>query len=317
MITPISVEQFWDYYFRNAFQTLERKHGQYTGTVLAESADGISKRLFDTSEPEVVSIDMAVLQRFDYRNDGRFSLALKRPTDASVAYTEIVEKTYPYREPAPFGKQRMSELFSEIHMRWHQTPDSITLSGFEEIVIHIVGQYRDSDNQQLAALAWFLGEQRQRSSAKALLAIVNNAGFVPFAQHPIHFTSVDAVLSALWKVNDKGSMGELLTLMRNASNAGKRKIAPLFERLVSTTELLSQERCGENYLNPEFWERFFAPRSQFTNTEWDRYDTDSLFWEIRLLSALRLSAAESIYLDKLANDEVKVVGDTARKQLLK
>jgi hypothetical protein len=41
------------------------------------------------------------------------------------------------------------------------------------------------------------------------------------------------------------------------------------------------------------------------------------FWEIRFLSALRLSAAESIYLDKLTNDEVKVVSDNARKQLLK
>jgi len=311
--THISAQQFWDYYFRNAFLMLERKNGQYTGQIFVESENGLSKGLLEKRQQKFVVIDMTALHHYDYLHDGRFALMLQRPTDPSEAFTAVVRKTYPYREAAPFGKQRMSELFSEIYLHWHQSSAPITLSGFEQIVMNIIAQYKDSDNQQLAALAWLLGEQRQRSSSKALLAIVSNAAFVPFAQHRIHFTSVDTAFSALWKVNDKRSMGDLITLMRNSSSAGQHKIAPLFERLVSTTELLSLERCDENYFSPEFWERFITPRRNYTDTEWDQYDTDSLFWEIRFLSASRLSATETIFLNKLVNDEVQIVSDIARE----
>lgn len=313
--TYISAQQFWDYYFRNAFLTLERKNGQYTGHIFADSENGSSKVLMNERIQTSVEIGSAALHHYDFMHDDRFALMQKRPIDPSEAFSAVIQKTYPYREAAPFGKQRMSELFSEIHLIGYQSHAPITISNFEQIVINIVADYKDSDNQKLAALAWFLGEQRQRSSAKSLIAIVSNAAFVSFAQHRIHFTSVDTAFSALWKVNDKRSMGDLLMLMSNSSSSGQRKIAPLFMRLVSTTELLSLDRCDANYFNPEFWESFFSPRTNFTDTEWDQYDTDSLFWEIRFLSALRLSATETIFLRKLANDEVKIVSDTARKKL--
>ena len=313
----ISAEQFWDYYFRNSFLTLKRENGQYTGQVPAKPAMGSSKWLLDDRQQISVLIDRVDLNRYDYIHDDRFALLLQRSTNPDRAFTSVIQKTYPYREAAPFGKQRMSELFSEIRPRWHQSSDTITLSGIEQIVTNIVEQYKDAHNQQLAALAWFLGEQRQRSSARALLAIVNNAAFVPFARHRIHFTPVDTAFSALWKVNNKSLTGDLLALMRTSSDTGRRKIAPLFERLVSTTELYSLEFCGEDYLNPDFWDPFFTSRRDFTDAKWDQYDMDSLFWEIRFLSASRLPVAETGFLDKLADDEVPIVSNTARKRLLK
>lgn len=314
--TLISANRFWNLYFRNALLTLERRSDSYTGQIYnepehAQPPIGLLRDLVQVP----VEVAFSVLREYDYSGDGRFALIAKRPADLNAAYEAIIKQTYPYRDRAPFGKQRMAELFTMLRLQSGHGTRSLSLAILQQMTLNMVENHTDTLNQPLAALAWFLGELRERSSSKALLAIIDNASFVPFARHRVHFAAVDAALTALWKVNDKASLWHMLELMRNTTDAGRRKITPLFQQLLSTTELLSIERCGDDYFRPEFWARMLEPRRTFTPTDWDHYDANSLFWEIRYLAALRLPSNSIDMFRKLANDEVQTVRDAVRSRL--
>jgi len=314
--TQISAERFWDLYFRNAFLTLERLDRGYLGKASGEHAraqppEGL---LRDRVEVEV-AISFAALQEHDYSGDGRFALIAKRPAQIERAYQAVVDQSYPYRSAAPFGKQRMSELF--LHIRDTMRPSPITLPALERITVSLVENHTAAQNQPLAALAWFLGERSERSSSAALIAIVQNAPFSPFAKHRIHFTAVDTAFAALWKVNDKASLGAMLELMRLTPDAGRRKIAPLFERLLSTHRLLSLETCGDDYFRPDYWASVLRPYQNFTPGDWVAYDVQSLFWEIRYQTAFRLLPDAAEMFGKLGSDEVATVRDAVRGRLSK
>ena len=190
------------------------------------------------------------------------------------------------------------------------------MADVERAVAQMVDRYVESYSQPLAALAWFLGEQRMRSSAAALMGIVRNARFNPFARAPIASTAVSAAFSALWKVNDKRTLWALLELMPDVSDTGRRTMAPLFERMLSTTELLGAARLGDDYLRPEYWRNLLEPHSAWQATEWDRYDAGSIFWELRHLAATRLPTDDARYLGALSDDEVRTVGDAARARFV-
>lgn len=309
-------KRFWDLYFRDAFLTLGRSKVGYRGRTF-ERPEGAGPPGGLLIDPVRVTIDVPLdeLRAYDYAGDPRFAAVARQRVALGEAYKAVVDQTYPYRDAAPFGKQRMAELFTALGPNEPHDVGPLSLAVLEQKTIALVENHIDAWNQLLAALAWFLGERRERSSSKALLAVVDNAPFAPAARRRIHFTPVDAALTALWKVNDKTSLSHLLEFLRNTTDAGKRKVVPLFERLLSTTELLSLERCDDDYFRPEFWARLLEPHRKDTLADWDRYDTDSLFWEIRYLAALRLSKNEVAMFRKLAGDEVQTVRDAAALRL--
>jgi hypothetical protein len=164
-------------------------------------------------------------------------------------------------------------------------------------------------NDAIAALVWFLGERRQHSSSAAIMDVVRYSGHLHPTGFHLHFTAVDAAFSALWKIDDKMQLVDLLTLMRQADPTGQRKFAALFERLLSTHELLSIEQCGDDWFTPEFWAKKIEPLRNYAPEDWDRYDAHSLFWELRYSAATRLNPGDPV-LQMLARDAV----DTVRLQ---
>lgn len=300
---------FWDLYFRNLFVRLERSDKGYRGETYA---DPISAKppvgFFRERKLRTVEIGMGRLRDYDYRTDGRFALILERPSGIRAAFDAVIEKWYPYRDPAPFGKERMAELCTGLRDR---TGDG-SLTAAEHLLSRMIAEHTPALDQPIAALVWLIGEQREKRSAPVLLEVLRNSSYWPFAEHRLHFTPVDAAFSALWKIDEKGITGELLEFMRMTSESGQRKIAALFERLFSAAELLSLDKLGERYLDPEFWAEATggvlpaSPRGQ------DVRDAGALFWEIRLLAAQRLPQTETAVLEKLSTDEVSIVRDAAR-----
>jgi hypothetical protein len=167
----------------------------------------------------------------------------------------------------------------------------------------MINDHQPSWDQPIAALVWLLGEQRDRSSAPVLIEVLRNSSYSVFAKHRIHFTAVDAAFSALWKINDKTTLWKILELMRESSESGRRKMAALFERLFSTNELLSLDLYGDKYTDADFWSALLEPFRRYGHLDWDRRNVDALFWEIRLLAAIRLPVQEAAPLNKLAADE--------------
>jgi hypothetical protein len=317
MPTPVDARRFWDLYFRNAFLTLERHTSKYVGQFYAEPELAAPPGgLLRDMTAEAVEITFDAVREYDCSGDGRFALFGERPLDIGEAYEAVIRQTYPYRDRAPFGKQRMAELFSQIRVQCGlESAAALSLAILEQVVISSVENHTEALNQPLAALAWFLGERRERSSSAALLTIIHSAPFAPYARHHIHFTAIDTAFSALWKVNDKAALWDLIDLLRGSSNAGRRKIAPLFERLLSTRELLSLVRCEDDYFKADFWARMLTQSGNYTPVDWDRFDAYSLFWELRNLAALRLPQGEIKTLRILAQDEVETVRDAARDRI--
>ncbi|HYZ84364.1 MAG TPA: hypothetical protein VE621_08175 [Bryobacteraceae bacterium] len=306
---------FWDLYFRNLFVRLERSANGYRGLAYA---DPISARapvgFFRPRQTKAIEISMDELRRYDYDGDGRFSLILRRPATLIAALDAVIAMTYPYRDPAPYGKERMAELCSLLRARIMPSRDG-GLESAHQILSRMIAEHTPALDQPIAALVWVLGEQRQKLSAPYVLEVVKNSSYWPFARHQLHFTAVDTAFSALWKIDEKGITWEVLDLMRHSSESGKRKMAALMERLFSTTELLSLDRLDEKYLDPEFWANYLAPFRNAGPLDFDRNDAHSLFWEIRFLSAIRLPIRESELLKRLYGDEVGTVRQVVARRL--
>jgi hypothetical protein len=308
------VREFWDLYFRNRFVRLERRDGVYRGA--ARLGEGGLAGLLREPELRLVEIPLQRLRSYDYAADGRFSRLLERPQAMAQACAQVEELRYPYRDPAPFGKERMAELLAWVRSTFGQGGQrEFAQADVERIVADMITGHRPEFDQPLAALVWLLGEMRQRSAAAVLMLVVRNSSFVPFARIALHFTVVNAAFSALWKVDDKSMLGEWLTLMAEASPSGRHKMAALLERLLSTDELLGAERCGDAYTDAAAWARFLLPMRANGPLEWDRHDARSLFWEIRWLAATRLAPGEREALTPLANDEVTIVREAAIARL--
>lgn len=305
----INASRFWDLYFRNAFLTLERHSDRYAGRIYSEPEEAQPPGGLVRDMVEVpFEVPLNILREYDYAGDGRFALITQRLGDLNAAIERIVDQTYLYREPAPFGKLRMSELFGKIHRQLiHRQVTEIPLADLQQELRDMVEHHTADLNQPIAALSWFLGELRERSSSHSLLLVVENSSIAPFARKQVHFTALDAAFSALWKVNDKACLWKVLEIMLHTSESGRRKIAPLFARLLSTTELLGLELAGSAYFETDFWASRLEPYRNFTSTDWDYFDANSLFWEIRYLSALRLSTTEVEVLRKLERDEVQTI----------
>jgi hypothetical protein len=310
-----SSEEFWNYYFKDYFINLKRDKGVYIGEVYEHSSQvsgplGLIKEI----AKKRIEVSSATLKQYDYFTDKRFSLISVLPSNLSKAFTAVLEKTYTYREPAPFGKQRMSELFVllEDHYQLNSATD-LTISTLEGVLKQMVESYSREMIQPIAALAWFLGERHQISSAEVLISIIQNSKYMSNSTYLIHFTAVNAAFNALWKINPKLNLPDLIKLMKDANESGRGKFASLFTRLLSTNEMLSFDYCGKNYLNPDYWAVVVESYKNSTQLDWDQFDTNALFWEIRYLAALRLSP-NNVHLMKLLNDEVGVVAELVRQR---
>ncbi|MET0649848.1 MAG: hypothetical protein ABW208_24830 [Pyrinomonadaceae bacterium] len=309
----VGAARFWDFYFRDRLIRLERVGENWKGLARPEAArGGVLSSLLSDAEPEPFEVTTAELRAYDYARDARFSALSVAPRPAGEAFGQVLGGTYPYRDAAPFGKQRMSELFALLRERCRLPAGSaLTPDGLERCLSALLGEHSEELNQPLAALVWFLGEMRGRSSSAALLEVVRNSSHLRRGGPAVHFTAVDAAFSALWKVNDKTRLPELVELMRGADSAGRQKIARLFERLLSKDELLGLDRCGAAYLDPDFWDGVVKPNRGNTPADWDRYDAGSLFWELRWLAAVRVSPDDAETIRRLAGDMVPAVREAA------
>lgn len=308
--------EFWDLYFRDRFLILERGNESYHGLALGlNSIESGGFGLFNTTGQRVIEVSFSDLRDYDYAGDARFSLLSRIPKTPGQAIAAVGAQSYPYRDPAPFGKERMAELINEFGWSGSRIDDAVSLSDLEQMTADLVDKFNPTRAQHLALLVWLLGELRQRSSAKALVKVVSNSSYVPYARHRLPFYVVDAALSALWKINNKFSLFDLLILLDDAEDSGRRKIVPLFSRLLSTDELLSLEKYGSDYFAADLWREILEPCKSFTELDWDMYDVKSLFWEIRVLAVERLPATNAASLQRLANDEVGTVADAARTRL--
>jgi len=306
--------EFWDLYYRNRFVRLERRDGFCRGA--AAVGEGGLTGLVRAPELRQVEIPLARLRSYDYAADGRFARLLERPQTMAQAITQVEQLRYPYRDPAPFGKERMAELLGWVRANFGSGGQAdLAQADVERIVAAMVDGHRPEFDQPLAALVWLLGEMRQRSATPALMLVVRNSSFVPFARTVLHFTAVNAAFSALWKVDDKSMLGEWLVLMAESSATGKHRMAALLERLLSTDELLGAERCGDAYTDAAAWARYLQPMRGYGPVDWDRHDARSLFWEIRWLAATRLPPGEREALNLLVHDEVTLVREAAVARL--
>ncbi|MDY6994009.1 MAG: hypothetical protein SVR94_15590 [Pseudomonadota bacterium] len=311
----ITAEQFWDYYFRDDFINLKRDNNGYMGEIYENTSQSHTPlSLVKEFSKKNIEISKTILKKYDYSNDKRFFL-ISTPTDhLSKAFTAVLEKTYDYRQPAPFGKQRMSELFVLLRHHYQLNPNNhLTISLLEKTLKQMIESYSKEMIQPIAALVWFLGECRQISSADVLILTVENSKYIHNSVPSIHFTAVNTAFNALWKINPKLKLPNLIKLMKQANESGKRKFAPLFTRLLSTNEMLSLDLLGNDYLNPDYWAGIIKRYNHNTQLDWDQFDTNALFWEIRYLAALRLPSTDA-NLIKLANDEVSIIAKTVQQQ---
>ena len=311
----LSAEQFWQLYFDDRLLTLRRDQDSYVGLARANSPTVSPTALLIERDAVSFRVSMPTLRAYSYLTDDRFSRYEASPLGVADAFSGVIEGRYSIRDTAPFSSQRIRELLSAIRVQ-HILPgdDARLLERLESLVSQLVATRSENANQDIAALAWFLGEQRHRSSAKSLLEVVRQSSYLHGDASTIHAVSVDMAFTALAKINDKTLLSEMLEVMRLANESGRRRIAALFSRLLSTRELLSIELLEERWTDPEWWTATFEPLRSNTTADWDRFDSTSLFWELRYFSAKTMPRSEPS-LQVLAADEVAVVRRVAQTRL--
>lgn len=306
----IGDHRFWDLYFQNKLVELERTPAKITGKYREDPPP--VKSSFSEPRYGLVEIDRIRLKAYAYEQDGRFSQQLLAPASLQESIRQIIDRSYPYREPPPVGSEMMSELLRNIAARY-DWPDDGTVT--EETAIRtarsLISRYRQKDSLALSALLWVLGERRERIYSEMMVAVIEESERRPPGHKDrVSATAVNTAFEALWKIDDKSHLDRLLGLMERSEHSRRLRVAALFKRLLSTTRLLSFEAIGEAYYSAEYWQRLIAPYAKHSELDWDRYDARSLFWEVRYLAAKRLPLKDKA-LQELADDEVSLVRELA------
>lgn len=305
----ISAAEFWDHYFRDHFIELERHTDRYDGAILLDR--GTIAALMRKGNITDITISTSDLRAFDYRSDSRFRHITKVSRwDIAEAYAAVEDGTYPHRSPGPYGPKKLAQLLKRVRSTYRLGKNrEIRLPALQSILAELVATYTPSIAFPIAALAWFLGERRDRTSGEVLTSILADSNYLGGI---ISSTVTEAALSALWKSNAKLQLPRLVQLMRRANHAGQWDIAALLSRLLSTDVMLSPSVLGKSYERPGYWEALIAKANAKTQADWDRYDVNTLYWEIRYLAALCLPAHDVANRAKLAKDVVGPVADAAR-----
>jgi len=310
---PLDAAAFWDLYFRHQFVRLERGADVWRGERrVGAGAQGVPGALLGERRTETVTVAVSALRRHDYAADPRFALTRVLDMTPAAALEAIVAQRYPYRDAAPYGRSRMSELMRGLQPRLSSGEG---LRGFEQLLRTLLVDAAAPRDPAIAALVWFLGERRSTSSAPVLVEALARSHYVRPQAEALHFTATDAAFTALWKIADKSRLDELLDLMRRATSTGRWRFGQLFERLLSQEQLLGPAVLGDAYADPQAWARRIEAAGARDARAWAVHDARSLFWEIRLLAAQRLDAADRATLELLAADEVESVAAVARERL--
>ncbi len=304
---------FWDLYFKNRFVELTRGEVEISGKYLHELPPGKSQ--FSEPQHGSLTIERAELRSYEYQNDGRFSEILKAPQNLQESIQKLVDRSYPFREPPPFGAERMSELVQQMSPQFGWPQDgSMTAEHANRSAQSMASPFKLENSQLLSALLWILGEQRERIYSKVMVQVVEEAQRLPSGhKDKTPLSVVNTALEALWKTDDKSRLEPLLKTMDHSDHSGRLRIAALFKRWLSTTHLLSLEALGENYYSVGYWEGLIRPCSNYSDTQWDRFDTKSLFWELRHLATKRIAAKDE-GLKNVVDDEVTLVRELARSK---
>ena len=304
---------FWDLYFKNRFVELTRGEVEINGKYLHELPPGKSQ--FSEPMHGSLTIERDELRRYGYQNDGRFSGILRTPQRPHESIQKLVDRSYPFREPPPFGAERMSELFQQMSDQFGWPQDaSMNAEYFNRSAQSLASPFKPENSQPLSALLWILGEQRERIYSKIMVQVIEESQHLHSGhKDKMPVSTVNTALEALWKTDDKSRLKPLLKIMDDSNHSGRLKIAALFKRLLSTTHLLSLEALGEKYYSAGYWEGLIRPYSNYSDAQWDRFDTKSLFWEIRHLATKRIVAKDE-GLKNVVDDEVTLVRELARSK---
>lgn len=300
---------FWDAYFENRFIELTRTDAGCAGRARLLPSGGPAGL---TGKPQLqdIACSRALLAAYDTTADGRFSLLPPRPPEAGDALRGMMDRSYPYRDAAPFGKARMAEYLRQCS---RMLDGRVSIATLQALLVRLVAIPDALNDALIAALAFLLGELRDPSSGEALLAVIRNSAGVPYARRVIHFSAVSAAFSAAWKCDARSMTPDLLVLMEHADGSARQRIASLFERLYSTRDLESLHRHGEAWMTAAFWSERLAPLLE--PARWSDLDATNLFWELRLSVISRLGSGHAGLLRMLSADEVGVVREAAAARL--
>ena len=305
---------FWDLYFQNRFVELARTGTDVSGKYAQPIPSGQS--YFAARKFDSLRVMREQLKSYDYESDGRFSEILKTPQKLHESVQKIIDGSYPFREPPPFGALRMAELMRQLSksFEWPQG-SSLTSEVLNRSARSITSQFRLEDGQSLNALLWLLGERRERKFTDVLVSAIEESERLSNGHKDKIPTSViNTAFEGLCKINDKSFLNRLLTIMDHSEHSGRLRVAALFKRLLSTTQLLSLETLGESYYAVGYWVRIIQKYADYSEVQWDRFDATSLFWENRYLAAKRIPSGDEC-LKQLSDDEVSLVRELAKTKL--
>jgi len=301
---------FWDLYFRNRFVEMTRDADWINGVARMEPAAG--KSSFAEAPMVSVRIKRDDLKRYACETDGRFAEIRKAPTSLVESVRRLADESYPFREHPPFGAKRMGELLKQA-MEQFDWPRDASFS--PDMLIHsiqcLASNYKPENGQLLNALLWVAGEQKQRVFSKVIMSAIAESQPLPSGHNRKMSAAVEnTAFEALWKINDKSCCDSLLQVMELSDHSGRLRCAAVFKRLFSNSRLLSLEALGENYFSPGYWKELIKAGAANSAVQWDRFDTKSLFWEIRYLAAVRLEPKDAAF-RTIMDDEVSLVRELA------
>ncbi len=311
----ISADEFWALYFGNRFLTLARTPKALTGEVRSDEVSGSMVDMVRPVATRQVQIPIEALRAYPFE-DERFDIAAALAMPVEAAFLALTRAEYRYRDAAPFSPQRMQELAREAAAA-QPGQSSVALTDVRRWLAERIEEPNALQDQVIAALIWFVGERRETGSAGELIRVLERSSHVvgaPEAQ-VLGSTAVDAAFNALWKINDKSCLPAVLDLMRRFDTTGRWKVAHLFERLLSQEHLLGARLLGDRYVDPAQWQRALSSARLLDPGAAARFDSSSLFWELRLLAARRMPSGNGTALQRLAADEVAPVRKAALKRL--
>ena len=290
--TSIEAQQFWDYYFRDRLLTLRHAKNAWAGEALTDAGSGTVAMFRQRPKTRSFRLSDAELRSYDYDADPRFARLSRQPLRIDAAFAAVRDKIYPYAD-SPFDKARMAELFTLADARYGLNPSRpITQDEVERSLLDMISRNRQEQSQVVAALVWFLGERRERSSGRVALEILRHSSYVQDERSPVSSTAADAAFLALRKIDDKTTLTDLIGIMQSMNETGRRRCSELLRYLLSSGELLHPDRAGAAISTAEFWTERIASMRNRTAVDWDRYDATSVQWEIRYAAASRLDASD-------------------------
>jgi hypothetical protein len=259
---------------------------------------------------EVGEVPFSLLRSYDYDEDARFASINGLPKTVAQSLSLLAALSYPYRDPPPFGSQRMSELAKLTLSSFGELNDSKLNALLENWIVN-----REEDEQLIRGLTWLCGERREAIYAPTLVAMLAYGPTVePKTAKSLPGTLVDTVFEALWKINPKAQLLDVIDIMARSGYSGRIKIGALLSRLLSRERLLSLDELGELFWDEGYWREKITPYKGFEPSDWLEYDSKALYWEVRLQAAKKMSQGSDV-LKAMREDFVKLVAEAATARL--